>query len=222
MGGVFLWTGLDYYGEPSPFSWPEISSQFGICDLGGLPKDYYYYYQAHWSKKPVLHLMPNWNKDGLQITDGQVNVRVFSNVDEVELFVNDISQGKQKVKEYENNWTVEYQPGELKVKGYKGDEVIEDSYVTTHKTDSVQVIQLYSGHNTYIYELKAIDHEGLSVPTANDKVNINTTDGEIIGLTNGNPSDNSNYSLSEIKLFSGKAIVIVNANKTPKIKASLC
>ncbi|WP_288558003.1 glycoside hydrolase family 2 TIM barrel-domain containing protein [uncultured Lactobacillus sp.] len=221
MGGVFLWTGLDYYGEPSPFSWPEISSQFGICDLGGLPKDYYYYYQAHWSKEPVLHLMPHWNEDGLQIIDGQVNVRVFSNVDEVELFVNDVSQGRQKVQEYENNWTVEYQSGELKVKGYKGNKVIEDSYVTTQKTDSVQITQLYSSHNTYIYELKAVDHEGVLVPTANDKVNINTTDGEIIGLTNGDPSDNSEYSLSEIKLFSGKAVVVVNADKTPKIKVSL-
>lgn len=221
MGGVFLWTGLDYYGEPSPFSWPEISSQFGICDLGGVPKDYYYYYQAHWCKEPVLHLMPHWNKEGLQITNGQVDVRVFSNVDEVELFVNGVSQGRQKVEEYENNWTVEYQPGELKVKGYKDDEVIEDSYVTSQETDSVQIKQLYSDHNTYIYELKAIDKEGFLVPMADDKVIVNTTDGEIIGLINGNPSDNSEYSLSEIKLFSGKAVVVVDADKTPEIKVDL-
>lgn len=187
VGGVFLWTVLDYYGEPSPYSWPEISSQFGICDLGGLSKDYYYYYQAHWSKGPVFHLMPHWNEDGLQITNGQVDVRVFSNIDEVELFVNDVSQGRQKVKEYENNWTVKYQPGELKVKGYKDNEVIEDSYVTNQNTDSVQIKQLYSVHNTYVYELKAVDKEGLLVPTANNKVSIKTTDGEIIGLTNVTP-----------------------------------
>ena len=48
MGGVFLWTAFDYFGEPSPFGWPGISSQFGIADLCGIPKDYYYYYKAHW------------------------------------------------------------------------------------------------------------------------------------------------------------------------------
>ena len=62
MGGVFLWTAFDYYGEPSPFGWPAISSQFGIADLCGFAKDYYYYYQAHWKKEPILHILPHWNE----------------------------------------------------------------------------------------------------------------------------------------------------------------
>ena len=74
IAGEYVWTGFDYYGEPSPFGWPGISSQFGICDLGGLPKDYYYYYQANWTKKPMIHIMPHWNKKGLEIINGQTKV----------------------------------------------------------------------------------------------------------------------------------------------------
>jgi beta-galactosidase len=56
MSGGFVWTGFDYRGEPSPYQWPNISSQYGVIDTCGFPKDTYYYFQAWWSAKPVLHV----------------------------------------------------------------------------------------------------------------------------------------------------------------------
>ena len=76
-GGVFIWTGFDYRGEPSPFPWPAISSQFGIMDTCGFPKDYYYYYKAHWTTQPLIHIMPHWTwprREGEKL-----RLRVFSN-----------------------------------------------------------------------------------------------------------------------------------------------
>ena len=208
MGGVFLWTGFDYYGEPSPFGWPGISSQFGICDLGGLPKDYYYYYQAHWINQPVLHLLPSWNKDELEIDDGYTQVRVFSNLDEVELFVNGKSQGKQAVSNFENNWQVKYEPGELTVKGYRAGKMIaEDHRVSSGQVVAVEAKALYTGSESTIYELVAKDDAGRFASNADCLVKIQSS-GQIIAVTNGDPSDQNSYYDGEIKLFRGKAVVV--------------
>src|SRR5207253_1242533 len=65
MGGCFVWTGFDYRGEPTPFRWPTISSNFGIMDTCGFPKAAYYMRQAMWIRdRPVLWLIPHWNWPG--------------------------------------------------------------------------------------------------------------------------------------------------------------
>ncbi|HTD41339.1 MAG TPA: glycoside hydrolase family 2 TIM barrel-domain containing protein, partial [Mucilaginibacter sp.] len=61
LSGMFIWTGWDYLGEPTPYGWPSRSSYFGIIDLAGFPKDVYYMYQSEWTDKTVLHLLPHWN-----------------------------------------------------------------------------------------------------------------------------------------------------------------
>ncbi len=63
LSGGFAWTGFDYRGEPTPYGWPSINSQFGIVDMCGFPKDNFYYYKAWWGTEPVLHLFPHWNWD---------------------------------------------------------------------------------------------------------------------------------------------------------------
>ena len=45
LSGLFVWTGFDYLGEPTPYPYPARSSYFGIVDLAGFPKDVYYMYQ---------------------------------------------------------------------------------------------------------------------------------------------------------------------------------
>ncbi len=38
LSGLFVWTGFDYIGEPTPYPFPARSSYFGIVDLAGFPK----------------------------------------------------------------------------------------------------------------------------------------------------------------------------------------
>ena len=90
ISGQYVWTGFDYIGEPTPYGWPARSSYFGIVDLAGFPKDAYYLYQAEWSDKTVLHLFPHWNWTPGQDVDMWC---YYNHADEVELFVNDKSQG---------------------------------------------------------------------------------------------------------------------------------
>ena len=96
LSGGFVWTGFDYRGEPTPYGWPCINSHFGILDTCGFPKDNFWYYQSWWTDQPVLHLLPHWNWPG---REGQeIDVRAFSNCDEVELFLNGQSLGRQTMK----------------------------------------------------------------------------------------------------------------------------
>ena len=94
LAGIFFWTGFDYRGEATPFSWPAVGSQFGILDSCGFPKDGFYYLKSWWSDAPVLHIFPHWNwpgKEGQEIT-----VTANSNYEAVELLLNGQSLGKRK------------------------------------------------------------------------------------------------------------------------------
>jgi len=119
LTGIFVWTGFDYRGEPTPHAWPCVHSAFGIMDTCGFAKDEYYYYQANWSDQPLLHLMPHWNWKGKEGKPRKV--WCFSNCAEVELFLNGRSLGRQSVKrEGHLEWIVPYTPGELKAVGRGG------------------------------------------------------------------------------------------------------
>lgn len=220
MGGVFLWTAFDYFGEPSPFGWPGIGSQFGIADVCGFPKDYYYYYQAHWQKSPMVHVMPHWNKDGLEI-DGNRNVliRAFSNTDEVELVINEDSFGRQKVEDCRVDWLVPYQAGELKVIAYSENEKVAQKIIKTSSSMvRTELSVIYSGNELELYEVKALDKEDNFVPTANKMIFVKALNDHILGLGNGNPADTSEYSLEKIRLFNGKALVIARKGALLEIK----
>eukprot|EP01123_Difflugia_compressa_P002326 TRINITY_DN13023_c0_g1_i1.p1 TRINITY_DN13023_c0_g1~~TRINITY_DN13023_c0_g1_i1.p1 ORF type:complete len:604 (-),score=124.96 TRINITY_DN13023_c0_g1_i1:7-1716(-) len=65
MAGGFAWTGFDYKGEPTPYGWPCINSNFGVIDIAGFPKDTFWYYQSWWINKLVLHVFPHWNSPNI-------------------------------------------------------------------------------------------------------------------------------------------------------------
>ncbi|MBT3292417.1 MAG: DUF4982 domain-containing protein, partial [Victivallales bacterium] len=126
--GEFVWTGWDYLGEPTPYmiEWPSRSSYFGIVDLCGIPKDRYYLYQAQWSDRLVLHLLPHWTWPG---REGElIPVHCYTSYDAVELFVNGESQGRRSkqlnsiAEQYRLIWNdVRYAPGEIKVVAFDAD-----------------------------------------------------------------------------------------------------
>jgi beta-galactosidase len=191
--GAFVWTGFDYRGEPSPFGWPNISSEFGILDTCGFPKDIFYYYQSWWSDKTVLHLMPRWNWAG---KEGQsMDVRCFSNCEEVELFLNGQSLGKKTMlKNSHLQWNVNYVPGTLSAKGYKANQVIAEEKVETtgapaavHLSPDRAAIHA-DGQDLSIITVAIVDAAGRTVPTANSLVSFELTGpGKIIGVGNGDP-----------------------------------
>jgi beta-galactosidase len=194
VAGLFQWTGFDYRGEPTPYHWPAISSQFGILDVCGFPKDNFYYYQAWWSDQPVLHLLPHWNWPG---KDGQdIDVWVQSNCGEVELFLNGQSQGRKTMKPNSHlEWKVKYAPGTLLARGYKdGKEILTDKVETTGEPAAVQLTPHQTairadGEDVAVITVQANDEQGRMVPTATNEIAFTITGpGRIIGVGNGDPS----------------------------------
>jgi beta-galactosidase len=194
LSGGFAWTGFDYRGEPTPYQWPCINSHFGIMDMCGFPKDNYYYYQSWWTDQPVLHLMPHWNWPGKKGQD--IDVRVLSNCEEVELFLNGQSLGRQMMKkDSELKWSVKYAPGVLSAKGYKGGQVIAETKVET--TGDPAAVQLAPHHSTIkadgedvsVVTVQVNDAQGRMVPTADNEITFEINGpGKIIGVGNGDPS----------------------------------
>ncbi|XP_062504714.1 beta-galactosidase BoGH2A-like [Corticium candelabrum] len=48
VAGSMVWTLFDYYGEPTPYGWPMVSSSFGSMDLAGFPKASAFWYRSWW------------------------------------------------------------------------------------------------------------------------------------------------------------------------------
>ena len=219
ISGVYLWTGFDYLGEPTPFWWPSRSSYFGVIDLAGFPKDVYYMYQSEWTNKDVLHIFPHWNWKEGQTVDIWA---YFNNADEVELFLNGLSLGK-KAKEkdvYHVFWRVPFHKGTLKAVSYKdGKEVLTREVKTTGDPISIrltadrQTIKA-DGKDLSFITVEALDAEGNPVPVADNLINFTIEgDGFIAGTDNGDPTDPNSLKKPSRKLFSGKALVVVQSHK---------
>jgi beta-galactosidase len=191
LSGGFAWTGFDYRGENG---WPDVVSNYGIIDLAGFPKDDYYYYQSWWSSKPVLHLLPHWSWSG---KEGQnIDVRCFSNMDEVELFLNGASLGKKRMPRNSHlQWTVAYAPGTLMARGYKDGKVIAEEKVEAAgppaaiKLAPGRTIINPDGEDLSIITVAVTDEQGRVVPVAENLINFEIKGpGKIIGVGNGDPS----------------------------------
>ncbi|SEB58161.1 sugar-binding domain-containing protein [Streptomyces melanosporofaciens] len=92
LAGEFLWSGIDYVGEPWPYDvFPVKGAFFGAVDTAGFPKDMYHLFRSQWTDGPMVHLLPmDWttHQDG-----DEVEVWAYANVAEVELYLNGRSMG---------------------------------------------------------------------------------------------------------------------------------
>lgn len=248
--GEFVWTGFDYLGEPTPFfwsgedfdlkapDWPARSSYFGMVDLAGFPKDRYYLYQSEWTDKPMVHLLPHWNWEG---KEGQtIPVMVYSNADEVELFLNGHSLGQKArysdlwempvskevipegkfVTKYRRIWQVPYQPGSLKAIGYAhGKQVAVDEVRTAGLPALLRLIPdrasiTGNGVDLSFVTVRVEDKDGNLCPLADNLIHFDLSgDGEIAGVDNGNAATVESFRADHRKAFNGLALLIVRSKK---------
>jgi beta-galactosidase len=217
--GGFAWTGFDYRGEPTPYGWPSINSQFGIADMCGFPKDTFYYYKAWWGAEPMLHLFPHWNFEGRE--GDMIPVWVFSNLDEVELFANGRSQGRQKVPHLGHvEWKVKYEPGSIEARGFKAGKVaLSEKRETTGPAVAIRLTADRTeidadGEDLAILKVEALDKEGRAVPTANNFIGFKVSgEGALIGVGNGDPNCQESDKEPRRSLFNGLAQVILQSTK---------
>jgi beta-galactosidase len=220
LAGGFAWTGFDYRGEPTPYGWPSISSQFGIVDTCGFPKDNFFYYKAWWGSEPVLHLFPHWDWSG---REGEpISVWVHSNLDSVELFLNERSLGSQKVEPLTHlEWSVKYAPGVLEARGTKdGKVVLTAKRETSGKPESIHLTPDRTeidadGKDVSVITVEALDGQGRAIPVADYPIKFKVTgEGALIGVGNGDPNCQESDKEPQRSLFNGLAQVIVQGTRT--------
>jgi len=215
FAGIFVWTGFDYRGEPTPYLFPSHSSQFGILDTCGFPKDAYYFTQAVFTDTPMLHILPHWNW-----TPGEVvRVMTVTNCDEVELFLNGKSLGRRTSDVCEQNeWRVSFEPGTLSAVAYRNGNVVATA---EQKTAGAPVaIRLIpdrtsignAGQDTVPVRVSAVDVNGVEVPTADHLIRFEIAgDGFVAGVGNGDPNSMEADHLPMRKLYCGLCQVLVTA-----------
>ncbi|MBN1559618.1 DUF4982 domain-containing protein [candidate division KSB1 bacterium] len=215
LSGMFYWTGFDYLGEPTPYWWPARSSYFGIIDLAGFPKDAYYFYQAEWTDKPVLHLFPHWNW-----SDGDVvDVWAYTNFDQVELFLNDVSLGvKEKKDDGHLFWRVDYAPGTLKALATKDGETCR-AQVSTAGDPTLLLLTAdrsrinADGKDLSFVTVTVLDDAGNRVPKADNLIRLQISGpGFIAGVDNGNPISHEPFQANERRAFNGLCLAVVQSN----------
>ena len=216
-GGFFIWTGFDYRGEPTPLKEYQVCSNFGIMDTCGFPKDDLYYYKARMKDTPILHIMPHWTWE----KEGEIKeVRLYTNCEEAELFLNGESLGRKALNEDWIQFDIAYHPGELLAVGYKsGKEVIRDMRKTAGKPAAIKM----SANRKYIHgdgadvsciTVSIVDAHGVIVPNAENKVSFQVTGaGALLGLGNGDPGCRENDKASSRHAFSGLILALVQAKE---------
>ncbi len=218
ISGMYIWTGFDYIGEPTPFWYPARSSYFGIIDLAGFPKDVYYMYQSEWTDKDVLHLFPHWNWEDGQTIDLWA---YYNNADEVELFINGQSQGIRKKGEddFHVSWRVTYQPGTVKaVSRRNGQTVLTREIHTAGEPARIRLTADRTGINSdgtdlSFVTIEILDKDGNLCPNADNLVKFDIDGaGFIAGVDNGSQTSLESFKAPQRHAFYGKCLVIIQNN----------
>jgi beta-galactosidase len=223
LSGFYIWTGFDYLGEPTPYSWPSRSSYFGIVDLAGFPKDIYYMYQSEWTNKTVLHIFPHWNWQPGKVVDVWA---FYNHADEVELYLNGKSLGikKKTGDDLHVMWRVKYVPGTLKAVSRKDGKVVLTQEI--HTAGAPAKIELIAdrkvinadGKDLSFITVKILDKDGNVVPDADNLVNFKLNNNAFIaGVDNGDPVNHDSFKVNYRKAFHGLALAIVQSKETPGV-----
>ncbi|MCL1935361.1 MAG: glycoside hydrolase family 2 [Defluviitaleaceae bacterium] len=201
--GQFIWTGTDYIGEPTPYH--TKNSYFGQIDTAGFKKDSFYIYKAAWSNEPMIYVWPY-----LDFSIGQmIDVQVVTNCYSYKLFLNDIEI---------NVGQIEYKTGILKAIGYDKDglEIARCERKSFKDTKEIKINIIEDG--LVFAEIHTVDEDGNFVENANNRINVNVTNGKLLGIDNGDSTDFDEYKTNSKRLFSGKLLAIATAGS--KIEAN--
>ncbi len=215
VSGMFLWTGFDYLGEPTPYPYPARSSYFGVVDLAGFPKDSYYLYKSEWQNNPVLHLFPHWNWEEGE----QVDVwAYFSEADEVELYLNGYSLGRKQKNnvDFHVMWRIPFEPGTLKAVSRKNgvDVLVRE----VHTAGDPMRLELLADRNVInadgedlsFVTVKITDANGVVIPNADNLVHFEVSGtGFLAGVDNGYQASLESFKAPYRKAFNGLCLAIL-------------
>ena len=243
--GEFIWTGIDYIGEPTPYftNWPSHTSLFGAVDLAGIPKDRFYLYRSHWNTdSATLHILPHWDWPDRV---GEVTpIFVYTSYPTAELFINGKSQGRRtkdttitvdnssdkdlsRLPRYRLMWMdTKYEPGEVRVVAYDKDgESREEKRLCTSGTpytlqltieEPTETVPAQDREHLVYVRVSVVDKQGNLCATATPEVTFEVTGaGRYVASANGDATCIVPFQNKTMPAFSGQLTTIVAPSGTP-------
>lgn len=216
--GQFLWSGIDYIGEPTPYH--TRSCYFGMADTACFPKDGYYVFQSLWTDRKMIHIGVSWDWNPGQMID----IRVMTNCPEAELTLNGESLGRKRTDPRDPvnciaRWRVPFAAGELAAVGYdeEGREICRDVRRTSGDTAALRAraedeALRGDGEDITFIDVSGEDSLGRSVDNARDRITVRVSGGaRLLGMDNGDPTDPDGYKVSSKRMFNGRLLVIIGS-----------
>jgi beta-galactosidase len=227
--GLFLWVGIDYLGES--LGWPRRGWEWGLIDIGSFEKTMYYYWQAFWSEKPMVHIAVNLKKKDKfewrcydvashwNFQSGEVDtVFVYSNTEKVELFQNGRSLGKKEINTdtYQAIYLVNYKNGELTAHAYHDRiKVASHTLKTAGEPEKLMLKEeresVSNDKDRLIFlTLEIQDEKGIRCPFTSDEIIVDVNGaGELIGLDSGNQFSHELYKQNKRKAYEGRLLLTI-------------
>ena len=247
--GEFIWSGIDYLGEAH--AWPGIANSSGLLDRTGYPHPDGMIFASWWANHPMVYVarrvaraappptdpgygkapaIPAWRRQVLfsdwtpsNPAPHDEQVEVYSNCDQVELFLNGRSLGAQArpADLTPRAWSVPYSPGTLRAVGRDGGRVVAESDLTTAGAParihlSVDCSRLAPGWN-HVATVTAVvtDANGVPVPAASNEITFSASGpGSVVAVDSADNTSHEPFQASERRAFQGRCVAMVRASAT--------
>jgi beta-galactosidase len=230
IAGQFLWTGIDYIGESD---WPAVVHGSGLLDRTGFVRHLGYQRKSWWSNEPMVYTMRkegnagagewinDWSPTDVDTYD-EAKVQVFSNCDEVELFLNDVSQGV-KPRPADNasprGWSFTFHTGVLKTVGKNNGKIVATQVLKTAGAPAKIILstEKKTVGNTWddvcYITATIVDENNVECLNADNQIEFNVTGaGVLAGADNGDLTATESFLSNKRFSYKGRCIAIVKAN----------
>lgn len=216
VSGCFQWIAFEHRGE---CVWPRLCSLSGAIDMYLQKKDAFYQNKSHWIDEPMVHILPHWNHDGME---GEIiDVRVYTNCDEVELFVCGESVGIQKIEPFgHGEWKVPYQKGYVRAVGrIGGKDKAEEEIRTSGACAELRLrldnkAELANGRDLALVTCYCVDENGIEVPNAEPYVKFDTNALGVVAGTGSDITDHVPPSCPDRKMRAGRCSAAIRVGRT--------
>jgi beta-galactosidase len=241
--GQFIWAGVDYLGEAK--SWPNYAFSYGMLDRTANKRPLGWQRQSWWSDQPMVYLArrtapntaapadpgydPNEQKR-TQVVFGdwtpknlgphEENVEVYSNCEEVELFLNGKSLGSKPkpADDSPRNWHVTFEPGTIKAVARNGGKAVAQYELKTAGKPAKILLSADKKTITNDWEdvvfvtATVVDQNGVPVPEADNLINFTALGvGSIAAVDSADNTDHDPFQATKRKAFQGRALAYVKA-----------
>jgi beta-galactosidase len=230
--GGFIWVGIDYFGESDKY--PQRGWTGGLMDMAGFAKPEYYLNKSYWSDKPTVHIAVVHKQNGKSRIESKWNykandsltINVYSNCDQVELFLNNKSLGRKTIDRntYFGVWPIIYHEGTIKAIGYNSNKKVAEDFLTTASKATrivakpTKTILKANGQDISLIEIRLVDNNGVTVYDADDSVTVDVTgEGSLAGIDTGDMFYTGCFKKNTRKAYHGKLLVAIKSKKMPGI-----